>query len=251
MSITARIQAIAARAATGYRVRHPIQSNVSEGHEATPESIGEARDTAGRFAARLRELAAARGAMDEAIQLDRQAAGSDLAGMVARGEELPDIDGIAAGRRKAALKVKALWQLASREAGGAARAVQLVRAAAASEAKAAEQEARAWVLDSLPKAFELPASVASAARPVLEAGALVHAAARAPSLRTVKAELFGRALPQYRTEPLPERPAILPPDALDPEQAAREIEETLAVHADAIRHRLTLARQRSAKPDRP
>jgi hypothetical protein len=236
-TITNRIAAFAGRVVLGTQARQPEPPPPPEPGPPPPDAVGEARNVAQAFAGRLRELKAARDAMDSAVAAERAAASFDLAGAVARGEALPDPGEIAANRSRAELRLKALWQLANRECEGAGHAVHTVKVAALAEAKEARQEAIRWVVESLPPVFDKPEEIAKAARIVKESERAIFDLDKAPTLPLQKAPLFGMQLASFRLDALPAQPGILPRDGLDPEQVARDIERTIALHGEAVRFR--------------
>jgi hypothetical protein len=237
-TLKTRIAALAGRVVLGAPIRQPERVEAPAKDDKPPvDAVAEARRDAEAFTARLRELLAARDAFDAAVAAERSAANFDLAGAVARGEELPDPGDVVASRSRAEIRLKALWQLANRECEGAALAVHVLRVAALAEAKEARGEAVAWVVSQLPPVFDKPEELAAQSRIVREAEAARAALEKSPSLPLRKAELFGYQLPSFRIEALPAKPGIPERDGLDPEQVARDIERTMNLHAEAVRFR--------------
>lgn len=239
----ATISRLAARAVFGRPVRLQLPPPLPAKEAPAPDIVGEARHTAARFSARLLELAAARAAFDAAIDTERATVNIDLAGLVMRGEPLPDFGDTAAARSRAETRLRALWQLANQEAPLAARACQTVKADAVTQATTARADALSWVVDQLPPGvFSDPLEVARLAKLPRHAARALETVESAPSLRVVKAELFGVRLPGYRTAPTAATPRDwTQPDEFSPATASQGIDRLLALHAEAIRFRCLIA----------
>lgn len=243
----AAIQRLAARLiTTGRAPAQPATVKEPEAAAPPPDAVGDARHTATAFAARLRELKAARDDFDAATHAERHAGKIDLATAIQRGEPLPDVGDVAANRSRAKVRLDALWQVACRECETAGHAVHTLRVAALAEAREARGEALRWVVDSLPPVFDRPEEIAKQAHPVKVAEQAIAELEKAPSLALLKAPLFGRQLPGFRLDALPERPGVPVRDALDCEQQAQDIETVLFLHGEAIRFRCCMALEPAA-----
>jgi hypothetical protein len=158
----------------------------------------------------------------------------DFASTVARGEQLPDPGEIESAARRSKFHLEAVFQLANREAGDAARAVNLLRSETMRLAHRAKREAVEIVKFMLPDAFDDPEGVAAQSRLVKSALFFIDEMQTIPGLKLVNAELFGVRLPWYRIDELPETAQILQPDKLDPHATASDIESVIAAHERAL-----------------
>jgi hypothetical protein len=238
MSATAAIHRIAARFITTGRA--PVQPATEAPAESTApplDAVEQARRNATAFAARLRELQAARDAFDAAIHAERHAGKIDLATAIQCGDPLPDLGDVTANRSRAKVRLDALWQVANRECEAAGHAVHTLRVAALAEAREARGAAIRWIVDSLPPVFDRPEEIAKQARTVKTADQAIADLEKAPSMALQKAPLWGRQLPGFRLDPLPERAGVPVRDALDPVEQAADIERVMHLHGEAVRFR--------------
>lgn len=214
--------------------------------QPSPAAVADANKTALAFAARLRELKTARDDFDSAVHAERTAGKIDLGTALQRGEPLPDFGDVAAARGRAKVRLDALWQVANRECEAAGHAVHTLRVAALAEAREARETAIRWILDSLPPVFDRPDEVAKQARTVKIAEQAIADLEKAPSLALLKAPLFGRQLPAFRLDALPERAGVPVPDRLDAMQQAADIERVMHLHGEAVRFRCAVCLEPAA-----
>jgi hypothetical protein len=229
-NIKERLTALAGRVVLGASIKQTVKAQKEQAKDPTPEEIAEARAVALAFAERLRSLAAARFNFDLSKQVERGLRRLDFASTVARGEQLPDPGEIESAARRSKFHLEAVFQLANREAGDAARAVNLLRGEAMRLAHRAKREAVEIVKFMLPDAFDDPEGVAAQSRLVKSAFFFINEMQTIPGLKLVNAELFGVRLPHYRIDELPETPQVMPPDKLDPHAAASDVENVIAAH---------------------
>lgn len=207
--------------------------------EPAPDAVADARNTLQDFAARLREFSTARADMDAAAHAERNAGKLDFAGLVERGQPLPDLTELTSRRAAAEVRTRACKQLLDRLAGQAHDALHAIRRDALANVKAARESITAAVETALPPGMFSPDAlpgIVSKAAPVREALRRLEAVEVHgwPSV-AVPAELFGMRCRDTRTEPLPVKPGISQPDPLAPDSLAREIDASLAVHLKAVR----------------
>ncbi len=237
-TIRDRMTKFAGLAVLGRPVVQPTPEPTPEPEAPAPDAIWQCRATAEDYCAKLRELVAARDEMDKAVQFERSAGSMDFAGMVQRGEPLPDLTDITGNRASAELRTRALKSLVDRLAESANNAVHAVHCDALDKVRTARELALAFVREALPavytpKASEMAAELSSPAKEALHALEAVRNH-RKPSF-LVTADLFGYKTGSFRTEPLPARPGIPVRDGLEAAAVACDIEDTLALHFQALR----------------
>ena len=232
-TLKSRIAAFAGRIVMGATVKQSVKETAETGARPTREQVADAREKCRAFAALLHDLSTARLDFDLAVADQRSALDFDLAGAVERGEELIDPEQLDTARRRAALKLEGVWRLVNRETTAAARAAGIVKSDAIHLARAARAVALEWVQGQLPDAFDKPGEIAAQSRLVKRGDRLISELETVQGLRTVGDGAGGSRLPSYRLEALPEKPQILPPDGLDPYEAARSLEAVLEAHGRA------------------